>query len=53
MELIAGVLAIISFSVVNQPRLTPRTRLIAAGSLVGLGALIYLLAFFFTPSDAV
>jgi hypothetical protein len=51
--LIAAVLSGACFAVVLQPRLWPRTRLIGAGSVGGLGALIYLLAFFFTPSDAV
>jgi hypothetical protein len=51
--LIAAVLGGAAFSIVLQPRLTPRTRLIGAGSLVGLGALIYLLAFIFTPTASV
>jgi hypothetical protein len=51
--LIAAVLGGAAFAIVLQPRLTPRTRLIGAGSLVGLGALIYLLAFFLTPSYGV
>ena len=51
--LVAAVVAGAAFAVVMQPRLMPRTRLIGAGSLVGLGAAIYFLAFFVTPSYSV
>jgi uncharacterized Zn finger protein (UPF0148 family) len=51
--LIAAALAGAAFAVVLQPRLMPRTRLIGAGGFVGLGAAIYLLAFFLTPSYSV
>lgn len=50
---IAAVLAGAALIVANQPRLLPRTRLAWSCSLVGLGALIYLLAFIFTPSYSV
>jgi hypothetical protein len=51
--LIAAVMAGVSYAVAVQPRLMPRTRLIGAGSLAGLGALIFLLAFYLTPSYSV
>jgi hypothetical protein len=50
---VAAALAGAAFAVVLQPRLVPRTRLIGAGGFVGLGAAIYLLAFFLTPSYSV
>jgi hypothetical protein len=50
---IAAGLAGAAFTVVLQPRLMPRSRLVGAGSLVGLGAAIFLLAFFLTPSYSV
>jgi hypothetical protein len=51
--LIAAALGAAAFTIGTQPRLLPRTRLTWAASLVGLGALIYLLAFIFTPSYSV
>ena len=46
-------LAFAAFVCVAPPRHMPRTRLVCASSIVGLGVLIYLFAFFAKPSDSV